>query len=62
MGRKIVIIGAGIAGLTAAVAIARKGLDAEVYEQAPELKEIGAGVGLWGNAFRAPGRSGWPMT
>ena len=62
MGRKIVIIGAGIAGLTAAVAIARKGLDAEVYEQAPELKEVGAGVGLWGNAFRAPGRSGWPMT
>ena len=33
--------------------MARKGLDAEVYEQAPELKEVGAGVGLWGNAFRA---------
>ena len=53
MGQKIVIIGAGIAGLTAAIAMARKGLDAEVYEQAPELKEVGAGVGLWGNAFRA---------
>lgn len=53
MGQKIVIIGAGIAGLTAAVAMARKGLDAEVYEQAPELKEVGARVGLWGNAFRA---------
>ena len=53
MGPKIVIIGAGIAGLTAAVALARKGLEAEVYEQAPELKEVGAGVGLWGNAFRA---------
>lgn len=53
MRQKIVIIGAGIAGLTAAVALARKGLEAEVYEQAPELKEVGAGVGLWGNAFRA---------
>jgi len=53
MGQKIVIIGAGIAGLTVAVALARKGLEAEVYEQAPELKEVGAGVGLWGNAFRA---------
>ena len=53
MGPKVVIIGAGIAGLTAALAMARKGLDAEIYEQAPELKEVGAGVGLWGNAFRA---------
>lgn len=35
------------------MALARKGLDAEIYEQAPELKEAGAGVGLWGNAFRA---------
>jgi 2-polyprenyl-6-methoxyphenol hydroxylase-like FAD-dependent oxidoreductase len=53
MGQKIVVIGAGIAGLTAAVALARKGLEVEVYEQAPELKEVGAGLGLWGNAFRA---------
>jgi heterodisulfide reductase subunit A-like polyferredoxin len=51
MGPKVVIIGAGIAGLTAALAMASKGLDAEIYEQAPELKEVGAGVGLWGNAF-----------
>jgi 2-polyprenyl-6-methoxyphenol hydroxylase-like FAD-dependent oxidoreductase len=58
MGQKIVIIGAGIAGLTAAVALARKGLEAEVYEQAPELKEVGAGLGLWGNAFRALGAIG----
>ncbi len=50
---KIVIIGGGIGGLTAAVALARRGLAAEIYEQAPALEEIGAGVGLWANALRA---------
>ncbi len=53
MGPKIVIIGGGIGGLTAAVALARRGLAAEVYEQAPVLKEVGAGVGLWPNALAA---------
>ena len=40
-------------GLTAAVALARRGLAAEVYEQAPALEEVGAGVGLWPNAMAA---------
>lgn len=53
MGPKIAIIGGGIGGLTAAVALARKGLTAEVYEQAPALEEAGAGVGLWPNAMAA---------
>jgi len=51
--QKIVVIGGGIGGLTAAVALARKGLAVEVYEQAPVLKEVGAGVGLWPNALAA---------
>lgn len=50
---KIAIIGGGIGGLTAAVALAHKGLAAEVYEQAPVLEEVGAGVGLWPNALTA---------
>jgi 2-polyprenyl-6-methoxyphenol hydroxylase-like FAD-dependent oxidoreductase len=50
---KIAIIGGGIGGLTAAVALARRGLAAEVYEQAPVLEEVGAGVGLWPNAMAA---------
>ena len=53
MGPKIAIIGGGIGGLTAAVALARRGVAAEVYEQAPVLEEVGAGVGLWPNAMRA---------
>ena len=53
MGPKIAIIGGGIGGLTAAIALARKGLAAEVYEQAPVLEEVGAGVGLWPNALTA---------
>ena len=31
--------------------LACRGLAAEVYEQAPELKEVGAGVGQWANAL-----------
>ena len=43
MGPKIAVIGGGIGGLAAAVALARKGLAAEVYEQAPVLEEVGRG-------------------
>ena len=57
---KIAIIGGGIGGLTAAVALARRGLAAEVYEQAPALEEVGAGVGLWPNAMAALSRPGCP--
>ena len=49
--RRVVIIGGGIGGLTAAIALRRVGVDATVYEQAPELREVGAGIGLWANAL-----------
>jgi 2-polyprenyl-6-methoxyphenol hydroxylase-like FAD-dependent oxidoreductase len=49
----IVIIGGGISGLTVGIALVRRGLEPVIYEQAPELKEVGAGVTLWANAFRA---------
>src|SRR5438128_1383474 len=41
---RILIIGAGIGGLTAALALLRDGHEVEVYEQAPALGELGAGV------------------
>lgn len=47
---KIIIIGAGLGGLTAAAALLDKGFDVTVLEQASQLKEIGAGVQLSANA------------
>jgi len=49
---KIAVIGAGIGGLAAALALLRRGLDVEVYEQAAELKELGAGVQIGANGSR----------
>lgn len=49
---QIDIIGAGIAGLTAALAFCRRGYSVVVREQADELQEVGAGVQLSPNATR----------
>jgi salicylate hydroxylase len=45
----VLIVGAGIGGLAAALALLRRGFDVDVYEQAPELKEVGAGVAISAN-------------
>ena len=50
---KAILIGGGIGGLTAAIALRRAGIDAEVYERSPVLKEVGAGISLWPNATKA---------
>src|SRR4051812_6066880 len=49
----ILIGGGGIGGLAAAYAIARQGVAVRVLEQAPEFKELGAGIQLGPNIFRA---------
>lgn len=49
---KVVIVGAGIGGLAAALAMLRKGIDVEVYERAGDLKEIGAGLTMSPNGTR----------
>lgn len=50
--RRILIAGAGIAGLTAALAFARRGFAVDVFERAEALEEIGAGLQLSPNATR----------
>jgi 2-polyprenyl-6-methoxyphenol hydroxylase-like FAD-dependent oxidoreductase len=50
---KIIIIGGGIGGLTTAMALSKLGADVQVYERAPELREVGAGIALASNAIRA---------
>jgi salicylate hydroxylase len=50
--RKVVVVGAGIGGLTAALALLERGIDVEVYEQSNELKEVGAGIQISSNGTR----------
>jgi salicylate hydroxylase len=49
---RILIAGGGIGGLTAAIALAQRGFEVHVYEQAPELREFGAGVSISPNGRR----------
>src|ERR1700722_5200514 len=50
--RKIAVIGGGIGGLSAALALHRAGFAVDVYEQAPELNEVGGGINMGPNAAR----------
>ncbi|MFI5943479.1 FAD-dependent monooxygenase [Streptomyces uncialis] len=52
-GRHAVVIGSGIGGLTAAVALHRRGWRVTVLERAPSVDPVGAGIGLAPNAQRA---------
>jgi salicylate hydroxylase len=55
---RIGIVGAGIGGLTLALALRQRGLSADLYEQASELKEVGAAVSLGANGSRELERLG----
>lgn len=48
----VLIAGAGIGGLTAALALLKEGIDCDLYEQAAELREVGAGLQLAPNGSR----------
>lgn len=50
---RAVIIGAGIGGLAAAVALRRVGVESLVVERVPEVGEVGAGFSIWSNAVNA---------
>lgn len=49
----ILVAGGGIGGFAAALALAKRGFKVQVFEQAPEIGEIGAGIQLGPNAFNA---------
>ena len=51
--QRIIIIGGGIGGLTAGLALQRRGFRVAVYERSPEFREIGAGLIVTANARRA---------
>src|SRR4051812_10302439 len=53
MGRRAVVVGAGIGGLAAAAALAQRGWDVRIHERSPSLEPVGAGISLWPNALRA---------
>src|SRR5438552_6680486 len=55
---RIAIIGGGIGGLTAALALRQFGFEPEVFEQAPALLEVGAAILMWPNAMRVLDRLG----
>ena len=49
---RILVAGGGIGGLTAAIALIRRGFEVQVYEQTPDLREFGAGVSISPNGSR----------
>ena len=55
---RVAIVGAGIGGLTAALALRRAGLEPHVYEQASVLREVGAGIATSPNAMKVLERLG----
>ncbi len=58
MALRAVVVGGGIGGIAAAVALERAGIDVQVHEQAQQLTEVGAGVSLAPNGLRMLERLG----
>ena len=50
---KAIVIGGGIGGLSAAIALDRVGIEPLVFEQASALREVGAGLTFWSNGLDA---------
>jgi 2-polyprenyl-6-methoxyphenol hydroxylase-like FAD-dependent oxidoreductase len=48
----IAIVGGGIGGVATAVALRQRGIETALYERAPEIREVGAGMMVWPNAAR----------
>jgi FAD-dependent urate hydroxylase len=51
-GLRVAIVGGGLGGLTAGIALTRAGNEVDLYERAPEITPIGAGISLWPNGVK----------
>jgi 2-polyprenyl-6-methoxyphenol hydroxylase-like FAD-dependent oxidoreductase len=58
VGIHALVVGGGIAGLSAAIGLRRAGMEVTVFEAAPALREAGAGLSLWVNGMAALERHG----
>lgn len=56
---RVIIVGAGIGGLTVAIGLKRTGHDPVLLEQVKEIAEVGAGIQMAPNASRIIGRLGF---
>jgi 2-polyprenyl-6-methoxyphenol hydroxylase-like FAD-dependent oxidoreductase len=57
---RVLVVGGGIGGLAAGIALRRVGIEPLVVEQAHEFEVVGAGLGLAANAVQALERLGSP--
>lgn len=55
---KVVIIGAGIGGLTTGIAMRQAGYEVEIYDRVSKLRPAGAGISLWSNGVKVMNRLG----
>ncbi len=51
--RRVLVIGSGIGGLVATLALRQAGFEVQTFEAVPEIKVVGAGLAIWSSALRA---------
>ena len=57
-GLKTIIIGSGMAGLTAGISLRQAGYEVEIYEKTSKLRPAGAGISLWSNGIKVLNKIG----
>ncbi len=55
---KVIVIGAGIGGLTTGIALRQVGYEVEIYDRVKDLRPAGAGISLWSNGVKVLNRLG----